>query len=96
MKFGKRRERVPLGTNSQAEAARRAAAFYAALVNTGWEVALREFCPGREKAGAVATVGEFVAAVETAGGLRPRTLASYIYALRKIAGEVAGRSLRTP
>jgi len=94
IQYGGRRKWIPLGSNDRRTAARTAARFWEFLVKHGWERALAECCPDRQKPEAVATVGQFLAAVEAAGGMRARTLANYGYALRRIAADIAGTAVR--
>ncbi len=86
---GDRRE-VPLGSNTKNEAARKAALLYQRVRTVGWEEALREFAPDRANRRGVPTIGEFIAAVEDAADVSPRTLRGYTVAMRWIAGHAFG------
>lgn len=87
------RHTVPLGTNNQDEAARRAVKLYKTVKQSGWAEALRLFRPGAEPVNKTLTIGRYL---EHVGDLHPlpvRTLANYSYALRRIACDIAGKKL---
>ncbi len=86
-----RRQAFALGTNNADEAAGRALRIFKMLKTEGWEATLRKFKPDADRPDAnTLTVGDFLKAVETAGGTRHRTFANYSYALRRIAADIAG------
>ncbi len=84
-----RREYFSLDTANKASAARKAVEIWMFLRANGWEQTLAKFKPEPEKPNRVATVGEFLAAVEMNGKLKPKTFADYARALRLIAGTIA-------
>ena len=103
--FANKRERVILATSNKSEATARAAAFYRSLVAGGWEgaYAAHEFSktgkrakPADENATAKhepdQTLGALLLAYDKVANPRPRTLATYRKALRKIYAEIAGVS----
>ena len=89
IQHGGRRVPVALATNGREEAARRAARLYQLVKAAGWEVALKEFAPGKGEAKEeqVPTVGEFLAAVAAVADIAPRTLAIYSSSFRLLVAE---------
>ncbi|MHC1763101.1 MAG: tyrosine recombinase XerC [Verrucomicrobiia bacterium] len=89
VKHGDRREQVPLATNTQDEAARRAAKLFKTLKQDGWEVALRLFRPDTEPLkNKSLTVGRYLDLVDEYAPLAPRTFSNYAYSIRRIAADV--------
>jgi integrase len=85
--------KITLPSPNQVEAAELAVKFYRTLKRSGsWETA--EVSIGRVTAspGASCTVGDWVKAVSELNILNPRTLGSYVYALRWFAREHLGAS----
>lgn len=90
---GGERKTIPLATNNQDEAARRAVKLYKTLKQSGWDAALRLFRPDAEVKDKALTIGAYLAHVEDLLTMPVRTFANYSYALRRIAGDIAGAKL---
>jgi len=91
IQHGGRRETFSLGTPNKAAAAARAKEIFFALNGSGWEEALQRFKPAAAApVKAVATVGNLLRDVQCIAGLRPKTLADYSKALRKIVADIFG------
>jgi integrase len=90
---GGRRHAVALTTNNLDEAARRAVKLYRTLKQSGWDAALRLFRPDAEVKNKGLTIGAYLSHVEDLQPLPVRTFANYSYALRRIAGDIAGNKM---
>ena len=88
------RHEFALGIANKQAASRKAAEIYVSLVGKGWEETLAIFAlkptQKREDEGEqrVATVGEFLDAVESIASVRPRTLSDYARAFRHIVSDI--------
>ena len=89
IQHGGRRETFSLGTPNKAAAASKAKEIFFALRGGGWEEALRRFKPSAAApVKSAATVGNLLQDVQNIAGLRPKTLADYSKALRKIVADI--------
>ena len=84
------RKAVPLATNNQDEAARQALKIYKTLKRDGWNAALTVARPGARPIDKTLTVGKYLEHVGELVPMPVRTFANYSYAIRRIAGDVAG------
>ncbi len=88
-----RRVRFSLDTANRDAAASKASAIYRYLVENGWEKTLEKYRPDAAKPSEplpkIATVGEFIGAVEKFSTVRSQSLRAYVQAFRKIAAEIA-------
>jgi integrase len=89
IQHARRREDIGLGTNFREEAGRKAARFYQDIRTHGWDEALRKFRPDSGPRSLV-TVGGYIETVSPLLKVRQRSLANYIYALRRIANDATG------
>ena len=89
-----RRETLGLGTNNREEASRQAARLYQSIRAKGWDATLAKVRPSAEPLCPI-TIGDYIKTVQPVLKVRPRTLANYTYALRKIAVEIVGTSNRS-
>jgi integrase-like protein len=82
---------IGLGTANRDQAAFEARKLYEELRANGWQAtfARRRGADPQKKVNV--TVGEFLAAVRQESMLYPKTIESYAQALRKIAGDIAGK-----
>lgn len=87
--FGGRRSAVALHTSHREEAGRRAARLYDRIRTAGWDKALAEHDPERRAPRTATTIGDVAKTLESAG-LRPRTAANYVQALRWWGARVLG------
>lgn len=91
VQYGGRRETIPLGTLNKTAAAFKAKEFYLCLQASGWDAALLKFKPkSRWSDSAIATVGDFLAAVRAVWSGRSKTFNDYAKALRKIVADSFG------
>ncbi len=88
------RKNVPLTTNNLDEAARRALKLYQILKRDGWDAALFLFRPDAKPIDKSLTIGKYFALVDEYTPMADRTFASYSYALRRIASNIANAKLR--
>lgn len=85
-----RRETFNLGTPNSEAAAARALQIYRGLVTDGWEATLAAHKPqAAAKQPKAATVGEWLASVQSTVDLRKSTFTAYAQSLRQIASEIA-------
>ena len=89
VQFAGDRLRFGLGTSNQAAAAAKAASIYHSLIAEGKEATLERFKPKAAERADVATVGEWIAAVEKHCSLFGATMQNYVSATRKLAGDIA-------
>ena len=89
IQFGGRRERFGLGTSNANNAAKKAAQIYTSLKNHSWTPTLIQFKPKATEAGDLATVGEWLAAVEKHCDIYANTLQTYAVYLRRLASDIA-------
>ena len=90
LRLGGRREEFNLSTANRAVAAQKARTIYEYLKANGWEPTLRKFksqSPPPAQAGAVRTVGDFIAAIQSTTEAN-RTTAQYILRFRKIVADI--------
>lgn len=77
-----------LGTPVKAAAARKAAEVYTCLRASGWEKTLEKYKPTAQVIQSP-SVGEFLAAVQAIGEIKPKTFALYARKFRKIVSDLA-------
>jgi predicted metal-binding protein len=85
------RRKVSLETSNRAAAAHRAREIWYFIRAHGWPAYLAKFKP-ESLAQADPTIGVFIAQVEKTADLTPKTLKSYVSALRKITSDIFGYS----
>lgn len=83
-----RREPFPLRTANKSVAAAKAAQIFGDVTALGWEAAIAKHKPTFEKPADVATIGEYIAAVEAVADVRPATMAGNARAFRRIVADV--------
>jgi len=88
--FKGRRMSFSTGTGNKDAAARLAAAIYNDLLVLGVEAALQKHRPKKSHSERVATVGEWLSAVQRIAEIKESTLNDYAQCLRQIAGEIKG------
>lgn len=86
------RHAVQLASNNKEEAARNALKLFKTLKRDGWDAALRLFRKD-EPINKDLTVGKYLGLVDDYTTMPTRTLANYSYALRRIAGDIAGAKM---
>ena len=89
-----RRARINLRTANKAQAALLARKLYLEMCVNGWDETMRRHRgePASKKVNV--TVGEYIEAAAAKSLVSPKTFVSYVRALRKIAGDVAGEIKR--
>lgn len=87
---GKSEEWFNLGTQNQSAAAKKARDIYLYLRANGLVATREKFKAKHEEEVKVATLGQYIAAVEKLGTLNPDTLHDYSRRARQIAGEMLG------
>jgi integrase len=85
-----KRHRFKLRTSEKRAAAGKAQAIYRTILEKGWDEALTEHNPKAARRSGCATIGEYLAELETTVQLRKSTGRAYVQALRAIAAGVAG------
>jgi hypothetical protein len=86
-----KRVRWSLGPANPEVAAAKARDLFLYLISNGWPATLAKYRPASIP-NADPSVGAFIEAVQATADLLPRTLASYLRALRKIVADIAGLS----
>lgn len=84
-----RRERFSLGTPVRSAAAEKARSIYLALASDGWERVLSVYRP-EKVANKSPSIGEFLDELAKTADIKPKTLAGYSQALRKIVADSFG------